>query len=385
MLGGGYPIALRISHLNNPSVYIRIQGLKVMDPSEWNTELSRFNKKRRNYKKLNKILSEIEEKADNILSSLLAQNDFSYHKFKDLYIGKVVCDRVIEWFDKKIEELNSLKKYGNADAYTASRNAILEYTGNSRLIFSNIDYGFLTSFEHHLRLKGNSGNTISYKLRPLRALHYKYCNTANLSLPMSYKRFNIGRLSEATSKRALNKYELDRFIEYNPVNKGERMAKDIFMFSLLTRGTNIADIAFLNSTNIIGDKIIYKRSKTGTIFTITITHEINSIIDRYKGAHYLFPIIQANHKNEKYSIRLFTKYVNKHLQKIADKLKIVKITTYYARYTYSAMARELGISIELISQALGHGDLKTTEIYLSSFSNDMLDDITNKIISNLKS
>ena len=188
---------------------------------------------------------------------------------------------------------------------------------------------------------------------------------------------------EPATKRALNKNELKRFIDFIPTNKGERLAKDIFMFSLLTRGTNVADIALLKETNIVGDKIIYKRAKTGTVFTISITNEIKSIIDKYKGERYLFPIIKPDHKNTKYSIRLFTKYVNKHLQLIANKINIPKITSYYARYTFSSIARDIGISIELISQALGHGDLKTTEIYLNSFSNDKLDNITEKILSDL--
>ena len=380
---GSFPIALRLSHLNNPSVYIRVQGLAVLKQNEWNEELSRFTKKRKDFKQYNKILSDIEYKADNILSSLLAQSSFSYQRFRDLYLGIVISDLVFESFDNKIGELLNLKKYGNADAYTASRNAIKEFTKKRRLVFTDIDYRFLVSLEHHLRLKGNTGNTISYKIRPLRALHYKYCNEANKPLPVAYRRFKVGRLSEATVKRALDKNELKRFMGYIPVNKGERIAKDIFMFSLLTRGINVADIAFLKVANLIGNQIIYKRAKTGKVFTISITDEIQSIIDRYRGERYLFPIIKTNHKNTKYSIRLFTKYVNKHLQLIADKISIPKITTYYARYTFSAMARDIGISIELISQALGHGDLKTTEIYLNSFSNDKLDNITEKILSNL--
>ena len=378
-----FPLALRLSHLSDPSVYIRIKGLAVINPKEWNVELSRFTKKRKDYKQLNKILSEIEYKADNILTSLLAQNNFSYQKFKDLYLGKVISDSVFESFDNKIGELLKLKKYGNADAYTASRNAVKVFTKKRSLVFSDIDYKFLASFEHHLRIKGNVGNTISYKIRPLRALHYNYCNAANKPLPSAYTNFKVGRLSSVTVKRSLSQNELKRFIDFIPVNKGERMAKDIFMFSLLTRGMNIADIAFLKVANLVGSKIIYKRAKTGTVFTISITNEIQSIIDRYKGESYLFPIIKTTHKNTKYSIRLFTRYVNKYLQKIAEKINIPKITTYYARYTFSAMARDNGISIELISQALGHGDLKTTETYLNSFSNDKLDNITKTILANI--
>ena len=378
---GSFPIVIRLSHMNRNVMYFRIKGLAVDNSNEWNDELSRFTTIKEDYKEHNKVLTEIESKADNILSKLLSQNSFSYQKFKDLYLGNVVSDLVFDSFSIKINELLKLEKYGTADAYTASMNAIKKFTKKSRLIFSDIDYKFLASFEHHLRLKGNSGNTISYKIRPLRALHYNYCNAANMPLPMAYRKFKVGRLSSITVKRSLNQNELKRFMDYTPDSNGEGIAKDIFVFSLLTRGMNIADIAFLMVTNIVGNKIIYKRAKTNTVFTITITNEIQSIIDKYKGDCYLFPIIKPDHKNTKYSIRLFTKQVNKYLQKIADKIDIPRITTYYARYTFSALARDNGISIELISQALGHGDLKTTEIYLNSFSDDKLDSITETILA----
>lgn len=381
---GSFPLVIRLSHLNNPVLYIRIKGLTVMNPNEWNEELSRFTKVKTDYKEHNKVLTEIESRVDSILSKLLSQNMFNYQRFKDMYLGNVVNDLVFESFKIRIDELLKLEKHGTVDAYTASMNAVKKFTKKRILVFSDIDYRFLTSFEHHLRVKGNSGNTISYKIRSLRALHYKYCNASNLPLPMAYKRFKVGRLSSVTVKRSLNRKELKGFMDFNPANNAERMSKDIFMFSLLARGINIADIAFLTVANIVGNKIIYKRAKTGTVFVISITNEMQSIIDRYIGEHHIFPIIKPHHKTTKYSIRLFTKNINKHLQAIADKINIPKLTTYYARYTYSAMARDNGISIELISQALGHGDIRTTKIYLNSFSNDKLDNITDILLSNIK-
>ena len=139
MQDGSYPIALRLSNLKQPSVYIRVQGMAIDNPNEWNKELSRFTRKKKDFKLYNKILSDIEYRADTILSSLLAQNIFSYQKFKDLYLGIVVSDLVIESFNNKIAELSSLKKFGNADAYTASRNAIKEFTKKKQLVFADID------------------------------------------------------------------------------------------------------------------------------------------------------------------------------------------------------------------------------------------------------
>ncbi len=380
---GSFPVVIRLSQMNSNVTHIRVNGVVVNHPNEWNNELSRFTKAKKNYKKYNKVLTDIESKADDILSRLLAQNKFSYQRFKDLYLGNIVSDLVFDTFNSKIQELLKLGKYGTVDAYTASRNALKQFMNNDRLTFSDIDYRFLTSFEHHLRLKGNAGNTISYKIRSLRALHYNYCNTADISLPTAYRKFKVGRLSSVTVKRSLNQKELKRFLDYTPVSNGEDIAKETFIFSLLTRGMNVADIAFLKKTNLVGNKIIYKRAKTSTIFTISITHKIQSIIDKYNGNDYLFPIINPDHKNTKYSIRLFTKQVNKYLQKIADKIEIPKITTYYARYTFSALARDNGIPIELISQALGHSDLKTTEIYMNSFSDDKLDNITETILASI--
>ena len=47
MRDGSFPLALRLSHLNNPSIYIRIQGMSVSKPAEWHVELSRFTNKRK--------------------------------------------------------------------------------------------------------------------------------------------------------------------------------------------------------------------------------------------------------------------------------------------------------------------------------------------------
>ncbi|MEJ7674804.1 MAG: tyrosine-type recombinase/integrase [Chitinophagaceae bacterium] len=47
------------------------------------------------------------------------------------------------------------------------------------------------------------------------------------------------------------------------------------------------------------------------------------------------------------------------------------MTTYTARHSFSTVLKRSGASTEFISEALGHSDVKTTENYLDSFSNDM--------------
>jgi site-specific recombinase XerD len=83
----------------------------------------------------------------------------------------------------------------------------------------------------------------------------------------------------------------------------------------------------------------------------------------------------------------YTKYrsdsrlINKSLKIIAKDAGIVeRITTYYIRHSWATIAKNLGISTEIISEGLGHHSLRTTEIYLKDFDNQVLDDANDMIV-----
>ena len=50
------------------------------------------------------------------------------------------------------------------------------------------------------------------------------------------------------------------------------------------------------------------------------------------------------------------------------------ITTYVARHSFASVLKKSGVNIALISEALGHSDLATTQIYLDSFDNKQVDE-----------
>ncbi|HLR36858.1 MAG TPA: tyrosine-type recombinase/integrase, partial [Chitinophagaceae bacterium] len=49
------------------------------------------------------------------------------------------------------------------------------------------------------------------------------------------------------------------------------------------------------------------------------------------------------------------------------------VTTHIARHSFANFARKKGMSLYSISKALAHSNLKTTEQYLNSFDEEMLD------------
>jgi Site-specific recombinase XerD len=158
------------------------------------------------------------------------------------------------------------------------------------------------------------------------------------------------------------------------------LSKDIFIFSYLCGGINFTDIANLTRENIVNDRLHYIRQKTGKPIKIGIPQEAMLIIEKYskESNGYLFPILDNKvHKTalqKQNRIHKIRGKVNEILKILGKRLGIeANITTYVARHSFASVLKKSGVNIALISEALGHSDLATTQIYLDSFDNEQVD------------
>lgn len=53
---------------------------------------------------------------------------------------------------------------------------------------------------------------------------------------------------------------------------------------------------------------------------------------------------------------------------------------HVARHSFATILKKSGVNIGIISQALGHQDIKTTQIYLSQFDNEQVDDAMKNLL-----
>ena len=53
---------------------------------------------------------------------------------------------------------------------------------------------------------------------------------------------------------------------------------------------------------------------------------------------------------------------------------------YVSLGIFASILKNTGVNIALISQALGHQDIKTTEIYLSKFDDKQMDEIMSNLL-----
>ena len=294
---------------------------------------------------------------------------------------KTVC----QFYQELIEQCKNNNKCGNRLIYKGSYNSLKVFTKNQLDIpFSAIDISWLNKYEKWLRSKGNKETTMSLMFRTLRSAYNKAIK-AKCARKSDYPfdEYKINKFDTKTQKRAIAKTEVLKFTkEVDNIGKRQyvQLSKDIFIFCYLCGGINFTDIANLTKVNITNGRIHYIRQKTGKLIKLGISEEAMQIIKKYESESkgYLFPILNANiHKTplqKQNRIHKMLGKINKNLKLIAAQLNVdANMTTYVARHSFASVLKKSGVSIALISEALGHSDLSTTQVYLDSFDNEQID------------
>ena len=90
-----------------------------------------------------------------------------------------------------------------------------------------------------------------------------------------------------------------------------------------------------------------------------------------KESLYLFPFLSGRRTGEaayKEYNRTLSRF-NRDLKLLARSTGVtLPVTSYTIRHSFASFLKEQDVSIEVISELLGHKSIKTTQIYLKSFS-----------------
>ena len=300
---------------------------------------------------------------------------------------------VKQFYQELIEQYKANEKCGNRLIYKSSYNSINVFTnGNLEIPFSAIDVAWLNKYEKWLRSKGNKETTMSLMFRTLRSAYNKAIESkCARKSDYPFNDYKISKFDVSTEKRAIAKADVLKFsTDVHSIGKQQyvQLSKDIFIFSYLCGGINFTDIANLTKDNIIeGKRLHYIRQKTGKLIKLGLSEEALKIIKRYavESKGYLFPILNAQlHKTplqKQNRIHKMLGKVNKNLKLLAAQLGVeANLTTYVARHSFASVLKKSGVNIALISEALGHSDLTTTQIYLDSFDNEQIDNAMKNLL-----
>ena len=301
---------------------------------------------------------------------------------------EIASVKFYEFTQSEIEKLKKGKYLSNAVIYQTAMNAVMDFK-ESDFAFEDLNHSMLTDLETHFRAKGHKVNTISNYMRTIRAIYNRAIKAGVVDREIyPFRDYSIKY--EDPAKRAISQEDIKKIKNAKiPRNTPVWHARNLFMFSFYTMGMNWIDMAMLKVANIENGRINYKRAKTGKDYTVGITKSAQRILNYYlKGkepADYVFDIVTRDHDPQllRRDIQYHMKAVNKNLKALAKNLKIKgNITTYVARHTWATLALRGNVKIGVISEGLGHRDIKTTQTYLAKFGSEELDK-ANEMITDL--
>jgi integrase/recombinase XerD len=385
--GNNFPIKIRITHLQK-SVNLSLNF--DITQKEWDAKRQRVRSNHQNHKKINlKISNELSRIQEIVLDLDRKSKPYTAVHIKSMAQGEAPSDSILEYGFRIVTQLKESNRFGTANTYTDALRKLSKFLGNKDCHFGVIDYRMLTNFESFMLKDGLKINSVSVYLRSVRAIFNKAIKEGIVGRDnYPFRDFKIK--SERTRSRSMTVEDLRKFFNF-PLVEGSVKWKyrQIFFFSFAFIGMSFIDMAFLQPSDVSESRIKYRRRKTGRLYSIAINKHSSFILDSIATQDkFLLPILKSDISNEEEAIRIAresNRRCNKILKRIAKDAGIeMPISTYYARYTWSNVARKLGYSKDMIAEALGHsyGNRMTT-VYLDEYDVDVIDEMNFNVLKSI--
>lgn len=383
---GRFPIYCRII-VNRKKSEIALD--KFLLEKDWDSNKQRAKKDLL----INEEINTLSEKISVIKRTLDKDNeDYDAKTIKDIVSGKEKTEYyLIEYFQNIIDfkthdptlKSGTISRYKDTLAHIKDFLRIKKNT--SDLLIKKANSTFVNEFESYLlnykipsSTKTLERNTVNKHLVRLKTIFIR----ANQEGIISKSPFEYTKLKYTPSKREfLTQEELDRIIDLDlssdlPAEK----VRDIFIWQVYT-GMRFED-AINCSVNQISKnnngkyEISLRQSKTGVTIKIPLFSPAIAIIKKYDNTE------------RKITNNVLPKTTNQQanrMLKFIGRLAEIKkpLTTHIARHTCATtILLGQGVSIELVSQFLGHLNFKTTQIY-AKISNQYMQEMASKVESKI--
>ncbi|WP_406844640.1 tyrosine-type recombinase/integrase [Flavobacterium soyae] len=366
---------------------------KKCNYEDWSFETERLKKSHKEYKQINDLIEKYSGRVNNIIHEFeLDETPFTLQdiitKFKK-DSGKQQALSYTSFHESLIEEIKNAGKLSTSNIEKDTLKSIQRFFNRTEITFKDLSVDAIYKYQSFLSSNNNSQSTIGIRIRTLRAVFNKAINREIIPSTMyPFDKFKVSKIKESGKKEYLSEEELELLKNAELLNKSDIIARDMFLLSFYGRGINFIDLIQLKKTDLYKDTITYKRSKTEVIVNFKINEHWRRKIEEYVSpadSIYLFNIIHNNQSSKIYinnRKRKYLKiYINIPLKTIITDLNIQKKITYYcARHSFATILKFNNISVDIIKEALGHKDIKSTMSYLNTLPSNTLDKMIDDII-----
>ena len=258
----------------------------------------------------------------------------------------------------KEEIANSSLKESTRQNHLSTLELLQEF--KKEVLFTDLTFEFVSSFDNYLQSKGYHLNTIAKHMKHLK----RYINVAINKEYMDIQKYAFRKYkikSIEGSHTHLAPEELHKFENLQLTGRYTRLqkTKDAFLFCCYA-GLRYSDFTNLTSANIVEFHqetwIIYKSVKTGMEVRLPLYLLFEGkgiqILQRYKDDLNSFFKLKDNSN------------INKELNILAGLAKIDKRVSFHtARHTNATLLLYNGANITTVQKLLGHKSVKTTQVF----------------------
>ena len=305
------------------------------------------------------IAEEDKEKADYTVDDIVSE-----------YNRQPECPTFFNFIRSMVAKKTAAKRDGTAKTYRDSLASFSSFRNGKDITFDDLNEDIINQYEAWMKNKGLKRNSSSCYLRTFKTLYLKAVEFGLTDDRDIFRHVFTGFAT--TTKRAISIDAIKAIRKLN-LKDGSPLAfaRDMFMLSLYLQGMAFVDMAYLKKSDIRNGQLQYSRKKTGQTLTISWEKPMQEIVDAYshltKDTPYLLPIITKQDGTERKQYEKAEHNVNRNLKKIGEMAGLhIPLTTYVARHSWASIMRDMGNDITVVSKGLGHEDIKTTQIYLST-------------------
>ena len=285
-----------------------------------------------------------------------------------------------------IARLKQMGKIRTAENYSCTLKSFIQFRGDRDVLLSEIDSDLMQLYEAYLHGKGAVRNTSSFYMRILRAVYNRALEKELMEQRNPFRHVYTG--VDKTVKRAVPLSAIKRMKNLDlSLQPNLEFARDMFLFSFYTRGMSFIDMAHLKKKDLQNGFLSYRRRKTGQQLVIRWEQCMQEIVGKYPEnslSPYLLPILKYPFEDTNKQYRNVMSVINRKLKEIAGLADIsVALSMYCARHSWASAAKSKNVPISVISEGMGHDSEMTTQIYLASLDNAVVDKANHQILKEL--
>ena len=254
-------------------------------------------------------------------------------------------------------------RFSTARLYLNALKSFTNYLRRSEVQFTDFTRKRLVEYERELRYHSYCPNTISTYMRMLRAIYNKGVDAGLARIV--YRHFHdVYTGIDISRKRALDVKDLKTLICGKTDNPSLKRAQKVAASLYGLCGMSFVDFMNIDFSTVKSGVLTYNRHKTGTSISISVMKRTMKLVADLKLQR---SDMRTSEGYRRYQSRL--RQFNSCISRLAVSLGITRrVSSYTLRHSWATAALRNHVPVELISAALGHRSIRTTQIYLGGFS-----------------